>query len=69
VALTRNGKPAAVLIGHDDLESLEETLSILSDPTAMTQIRESEQTLAAGEPASTPAELRAQLENRRDAAA
>jgi antitoxin YefM len=69
VVLTRNGNPAAVLISHDDLESLKETLSILSDPTAMAQIRESEQTLAAGQPATTPAELRAQLENRRDAAA
>ena len=32
VTLTRNGRPAAVLISPDDLESLEETLSVLSDP-------------------------------------
>jgi antitoxin YefM len=69
VVLTRNGKPAAVLISHDDLESLEETLSILSDPALMAQIRESEQDLASGEPATTLAELRAELENRSDAAA
>jgi prevent-host-death family protein len=69
VVLTRNGKPAAVLISHDDLESLEETLSILSDPTLMAQIHESEQELAGGEPATTLAELRAELQNRRDAAA
>jgi antitoxin YefM len=43
VVLTRNGKPAAVLIGPDDLEILEETLSILSDPALMEQIHESEQ--------------------------
>jgi antitoxin YefM len=69
VVLTRNGKPAAVLISHDDLESLEETLSILSDPAIMTQIHESEQALADGEPAATLAELRAGLEIRRNAAA
>ena len=69
VVLTRNGKPAAVLISADDLESLEETLSILSDPTLMEQIHESEQALADGAQATTLAELRAELENRRNAAA
>jgi prevent-host-death family protein len=69
VVLTRNGKPAAVLISHDDLESLEETLSILSDPATMAQIHESEKALADGEQASTLAELRAGLESRRNAAA
>jgi len=69
VVLTRNGKPAAVLISHDDLESLEETLSILSDPAIMAQIHESEKALADGGPATTLAELRAGLENRRNAAA
>ena len=68
VVLTRNGKPAAVLISADDLESLEETLSILSDPTLMEQIHESEQELADGGQAITLAELRADLENRRNAA-
>ena len=47
VVVTRNGKPAAVLISPDDLESLEETLAILSDPAAMDQIRESERSLVA----------------------
>jgi antitoxin YefM len=69
VVLTRNGKPAAVLISHHDLESLEETLSILSDPATMAQIHESEKALADGEQATTLAELRAGLENRRNAAA
>ena len=58
-----------VLISHDDLESLEETLSILSDPALMEQIHESEQALADGAQATTLAELRAGLENRRNAAA
>jgi antitoxin YefM len=29
--LTKNGRPAAVLMSVDDLESLEETLALLSD--------------------------------------
>lgn len=69
VVLTRNGKPAAVLISYDDLEGLEETLSILSDPALMAQVHESEQALAGGEQASTLAELRTELQSGRDAAA
>jgi antitoxin YefM len=69
VVVTRNGKPAAILISHDDLESLEETLSILSDPALMAQIHESERELASGEPAATLAELQAGLQSRRNAAA
>jgi antitoxin YefM len=65
VVVTRNGKPAAVLVSPEDLESLEETLAILSDPVAMEQIRESERSLAAGEPTTSLAEIQAQLEARR----
>jgi len=65
VVVTRNGKPAAVLISPDDLESLEETLAILSDPAAMKQVRESEQALVAGEPGTSLADLHAQLSARR----
>jgi antitoxin YefM len=39
VVVTRNGRPAAVLISHEDLEGLE-TLAALSDPEFMLQIRE-----------------------------
>jgi antitoxin YefM len=49
----------------DDIESLEETLAILSDPVAMEQIRESERSLAAGESTTSLAEIQAQLERRR----
>jgi antitoxin YefM len=42
VVVTRNGRPAAVLISHEDLEGLEETLAALSDPDLMRQIRQSE---------------------------
>jgi prevent-host-death family protein len=31
VTITRNGRPVAVLVSPDDLEALEETVSILSD--------------------------------------
>ena len=31
IVVTRNGRPAAVLVSTDDLESLEETLAVLSD--------------------------------------
>ena len=49
VVLTRNGRPAAVILSPDDLESLEETLDILSDPEAMRAIREAEAEIAAGD--------------------
>ncbi len=40
VVITRHGKPAAVVVSVDDLESLEETLSILSDRSLMADIHE-----------------------------
>ena len=48
VTITRNGVPTTVLIAIDDLESLEETLSILSDPEAMREVREAEAELDRG---------------------
>ena len=42
VTITKNGRPAAVLIAPDDLESLLETLEIFSDPEAMAAIREAQ---------------------------
>lgn len=69
VVVTRNGKPAAVLISNEDLEGLEETLAIMSDPALMAQVRESEQALADGDSGATLAELHTALDNRRNAAA
>src|SRR3546814_5438300 len=40
VVITKHGRPAAVLISIEDLESLEETLAVLSDPDLMASIRE-----------------------------
>ena len=48
VVLTRNGRPAAVIISPAELESLEETLDILSDPKAMRAIRKAEADIDAG---------------------
>lgn len=49
VTITRNGRPAAVLISPEDLGALEETLDVLSDPVAMQQLRASEAAIAAGD--------------------
>ena len=46
---TRNGRPAAVLIGYQDLEALEETLDILGDPDARAELADAREALAAGD--------------------
>jgi antitoxin YefM len=48
VTITVHGRPAAVIISVDDLESLEETIAVLSDPELMRQIRVSEAERSAG---------------------
>ena len=48
VILTRNGRAAAVILHPDDLESLEETLDLLSDPLALEQIRAARKEVDAG---------------------
>jgi prevent-host-death family protein len=42
VTVTRNGRPAAVILSPDDLAQLEETLEIVSDPEALADIREAD---------------------------
>ncbi len=42
IMLTRNGRAAAVILSPGDLESLEETLAVLSDPRALQEIRDAE---------------------------
>ncbi len=49
VVVTRNGRPAIVLISTEDLESLEETLAVLSDPEAMAGIHEADAAVARGD--------------------
>lgn len=65
VVVTRNGQPAAVLISPDDLESLEETLAVMSDRSLTAQVRESKRAAARGETGADVDELRADLERRR----
>lgn len=49
VHITRNGRDFVVLMAAEDLERLEETIAILSDPLTMRQLAESDAELARGE--------------------
>ncbi len=49
VVITRHGKPAAVVISHDDLASLEETLEVVSRPKLIAQVRESLDNMTSGD--------------------
>ena len=48
VVLTRNGRPAAVIMSPADLAALEDTLALLSDPLALQEIRAARDDLAQG---------------------
>ena len=41
VVVTKNGRPAAILINVDEYTRLKETVDVLSDPALMSQIAES----------------------------
>jgi antitoxin YefM len=60
ITVTRNGRAAAVLISPEDLASLEDTLELLSDPTAMAELAESKRAHERGDYV-TGGELRAQF--------
>lgn len=49
VVITKHGRPSAVVISVDDLESLEETLDIAGRPALIKQIRASLTEIAASE--------------------
>jgi prevent-host-death family protein len=49
VVVTRNGTPAAVLINPEDLASLEETLAVLGDSEAVTELTEAHLAYLAGD--------------------
>ena len=49
VILTRNGRPAAVILSPGDLEALEETLDLLSRPDALEEIRRAREELDSGD--------------------
>jgi prevent-host-death family protein len=48
IVVTRNGKPAAVLVNYDEYKRLKETLDVLSDPASMRQIAQSKSFYAKG---------------------
>lgn len=60
LTITRHGRPAAVLMSADDLESLHETLYWLSQPGIRESVAEARRDLANGNTLSSD-ELRAQL--------
>ena len=46
--ITKHGRPVAVILSHEEYESLIETLNVLSDPDTMAALAEAEEDLAAG---------------------
>ncbi len=65
VTVTRNGRPVAVLLSVDDLEAVEETVAILSDPAAMSGIEEGRAAVESGDVA-TRGEIEAMRQRLRD---
>ena len=49
VIITKHGRPAAVLLSLEDLESLEETLAVMGNPTLVEELREAEDGVATGQ--------------------
>jgi antitoxin YefM len=49
ITLTRNGRAAAILMSPEDLEELEDTLELLSDPRGLSEIERSREEIAQGE--------------------
>lgn len=49
VTVTKNGRPVAVVMSPDDLAALEETLDVLSDSSALADIREADAAVARGD--------------------
>jgi antitoxin YefM len=48
IVVTRNGKPAAMLVSYAEYERLKDTLDVLSDPELMAQIRDGLAEIASG---------------------
>ncbi len=49
ITVTVHGRPAAVLLAVDDLESLEETIAVLSDSVALAALNAADAELSRGE--------------------
>ena len=48
VAITRRGRPAAVLVSPDDLEAMMETIALMADPEAARELAEGRASAASG---------------------
>jgi len=48
VVITKHGRPTVVMMTLEDLESLEETLDLLSQPEVIAEIRQAEAEVASG---------------------
>lgn len=68
ITITRHGIPAAMVVSVAEWESLQETLAVLSDPQAVADLRDAEESRAAGEIYSTD-EVLAELAARRSQSA
>lgn len=64
VEITKNGRSYVVLVSVEDLESLEATIELLSDPAAMARVREAERDFAKGR-FTTGEDMEALMEQRR----
>ena len=48
VIITKHGRPAAVVLTVEDLEDLEETLTVMSDPKLMRRLRQAQADIDTG---------------------
>ena len=67
VTITVHGVPSAVLLAPQDLEAMEETIAVLSDPAMLRALAEADAELARGEGEDEDA-LRAAMRARRQSA-
>ncbi len=48
VVITKHGRPSVVVLAVEDLEALEDTLDLLSDPQALVEINQAREEIAKG---------------------
>jgi len=65
VVITRRGKPAVLLLGMDEYESIMETLDALATPGLVEDLKQAEADYAAGK-YFTLEDIKRDLENRRE---
>ncbi len=65
VHVTRNGREYVVLLSAQDLESLEATIELLSDASAMERLKEADAAVAAGDVTDAEEMARLMTERRR----